>query len=356
MKIGILTFHQALNYGAILQAYALQCYIGNNFFDVHSEIIDYHSAKLSREHSISKIFFSNGISKIPFRLINLYVKKMKFRKFIRNNIKLSEAFYNPSTIELAMPLYNLFIVGSDQVWNTEITDGDMNYFLEFAAPPQRFSYAASFGVNQMQNKYRNHAKRLLNEFAKISVRESNSIDLLENIGVNRNVCVNIDPTMLLKKEEWDKLVAKVNRKKKYVFIYTIHHSEQIISLAQKFSKTNNYEIIYVGPYAGLTGLKYIPFPRVEKLLGLFKEAEYVFTNSFHGSVFSILFHKKFLVNPMYTDGRNDRINSLLLSCGLLNRKMDDINGLNEDIDWERVDCRLNREREEAYCYLGKILR
>lgn len=144
-RIGILTFHRAINYGAALQAYALSCVLQEKY-DV--DIIDYECEKITKNNNLESSKLKKFVKYImyPRMMIDKKRRTDKFNDFISNWLPLSVA-YNKSNIKFANERYDAFVVGSDQVWNLRVTGDDMNYFLEFAANKKKYSYAASFGGN-----------------------------------------------------------------------------------------------------------------------------------------------------------------------------------------------------------------
>ena len=356
LKIGILTFHNAHNYGGVLQAYALQSFINKNFSNVTAEIINYKSKKIEYQYSFKRLLRKPHL--IPIKAPILAIRKFYFNKFIKNNIAISKKIYNRNNIGKSINEYQGYIVGSDQVWNYILTDGDLTYLLDFVKTKNKFSYAASFGLNTIPEIYRNDYKRLLSEFALISVRENSGIELLKNnFGISDSF-VNVDPTLLLTKEEWISLISKKNKykDKKYVLIYTIHPSKHIVKRAKQYAKTNNLDIIYLGTLKPIKGVKFIPVAEVEDFLNLFLNAHTIFTNSFHGTVFSIIFHKKMQIELPYKDGRNSRIENLIKICNLKSQVIsEETDTINNQINWQYVDNQISIERNKSHDYIKRII-
>ena len=212
-KIGILTYHRAYNYGAVLQAYALQSAIQNINYNV--EIIDYccdYIEKIGSEKSIKNIikFILSG------RRINQ--TKKKFVKFRNDKLNLSNNDFNRDTIKEIADLYDIYIVGSDQVWNYQGSNFDKTYFLDFVKQnTKKKSYAASFGISKIPPKYEKEYIRLLNKFSDISVREKQGINIINNL-LGKDCELVLDPTLLLSKKEWKEKTSISNRiiKEKYL--------------------------------------------------------------------------------------------------------------------------------------------
>ncbi len=351
MRIGIVTFQQALNYGAFLQMYALQKYINDTFEGVDVEIIQYNSVYLEQVHSPK---FKKGSTFLKTIILKLHaiIKDIKFTNAKKRYIKLSKQKYNENTIYKSNSNYDLFICGSDQIWNPSLTGNDLNYFLNFSESEKRNSYAASVGVDIFPSEIKNEIVDSLLNFRNISVRENGSKDTLVNSGINNRIFVNIDPTLLVSKKVWSNFTKKKGGKK-YLFIYSIQKSIELIENAKKFANDNNLKILYVGPFIKDKAIKNIFCPSIEQLLTLFYNADYIFANSFHGTVFSIIFHKNFFSFLNYSDGRNNRIINLLDTLGLSEHLL--ISNVKKDTKWELVDEKLELLKKESYDYLRKVI-
>lgn len=350
-RIGIITFHQALNYGAILQAYALRKFIVSNYNNIDAEIIDYQCPYLSRYYSLKSQKRTN-IVKSVLASINFLVRRNRFNSFIKKHLKISSDYYTPDSIYKTNEKYDAFIVGSDQVWNPELTDNDLNYFLKFASTEKRNSYAASIGVDGFQTNIKPIIVSNLKMFNHISLREKSGKEYVDSILDNNISEVNMDPTLLLKKDDWAKL-QKGQKKEKYLFVYTIKYSQELINEARSFAQQNKIKVYYVGPYKKNKNVKYIHSPKIEKLLSLIYNADYVFTNSFHGTAFSVIFEKQFYVKRNNNDSRNSRIDDFLDLLDLQERKT--VNNVYNSITWEKVRALIEQERERTFEYLKRII-
>lgn len=352
-KVGIVTFHQALNYGAVLQAFALQNYITNSFTDVQAQIVDYRCEKLTGIYTLKNLrqnILVKGIKAAHFLL-----KKAKFDAFTKKHIALSRKHYTAQTVSEADGEYDLFLTGSDQVWNPHLSGTDLNYLLQFASPDKRYSYAASIGLGEIPQELQTAYKALLQDYRGISVREADAKEILEAIGLQGDIRVHLDPTLLLDRQDWIDVCKGISpRKKGYVLIYSVTYSEELIREAVKFAKDRGLDVLYIGQRTKNKDVHYIPSIRIDKLLALFRDAEFVFENSFHGTVFSTIFHKKFYAYLPFSDGRNSRITNLLNIIGLASRtNMDNIGC---DVDWEQVDEKIRLERRSSQEYLEWVIK
>lgn len=355
-KIGILTFHRALNYGAVLQAYALEKKIRDLNKENEVELIDYRCKKIENSRDIM-------MKLKPFSLKNLIkacaliCKVKKFNDFLKL-MNISKNEYNCNNLKELDKKYDKIIVGSDQVWNYALTDKDYTYLLNFSFKNEKkYSYAASIGLKNLDEERKKYSE-YLKKFNKISVRENESISILNEIGVDVDG-VHLDPTLLLTGNEWIKeLSVKKECKEKYILVYNIPKPNKMLEVAEDLSKKTGYKIIYI-PNGIMPKSKNgkIVFPNIRQFIKLFANAEFIITNSFHGTVFSIEFEKNFLVELQESGKANARIETLLKTCKLENRILD-INNNEEifkEIDWNIVNEELSKVRNESEKYLMQVL-
>ena len=225
MKIGIVTFHRAWNYGAKLQAYALQKRLNNNY---ETTILDYRCERIERQYYsrstgilASLKTCAKWIIRYPIMRVH-HLRKLKYKKFDYEYFLTNSKIYTPENIETANGDFDAFVAGSDQIWNTDITDKDMNYFLAFAPSNKRFSYAASFGGKQFDPQERKEIANYLENFQSILVREKTGKDFLESLNISPEIDVVLDPVFLLSREEWiEEFSLKDKRKEKYILVYLV---------------------------------------------------------------------------------------------------------------------------------------
>lgn len=355
-KIGTITFHKAINYGAVLQTYALQKALINE--GINTEVINYTNNKIDNSY---KLFHNKSIKKIISDVIYFFVKmkkKKKFNKFINDNIILSEECKSFSDLEKIETNYDMFITGSDQVWNSKHTGMDEGYFLKFVKnSKKKNSYAASFGFNEIPEGKQEIYTEMLKEFNNISVREKNGINIINSlIKPNCDVEIHLDPTFLIDKEDWNK-IAKIPKETDYILVFVMQKNKTIFEFAEKLAKETGKKIIYISDsFKKRIKAKYKYTLSPEEWLGYFINANYIVTNSFHGAAFSIILNKKFymeLQKPPAT--ANSRLEDLLEKFGLQDRKI--VNGENAvrtDIRWEYVNNIINEEKNKSINYLRKI--
>lgn len=361
MKIGILTFHKAMNYGAILQTYALQKKIRQ--FNSDTEIIDYNCPYFKDSYKIISIKNSTVKSIVKqFLLYNSKKQKYsKFNKFIKSNIRLSKVKnIEKSNIAKYTKEYDRIIVGSDQVWNMSCTNRDLTYFLDFVTDNKRkCSYAASFGKKDINDKEKQVVEKYLSSFNTISVREKDGQKILNELNI-KNASVVVDPTLLIEKNEWDKISAKRMFNTGYILVYLLYSSDEIKKFAKKLAKEKNLKIIVLQSdlKKEINGSKIIRNAGIEEFISLIKYADYVITNSFHGTIFSLIYHKEFYISLIKGENApNSRLENLLKEYNLTNRILDyNENNFNQEIDYEEVDKKIVKNRDKSLDFLKKVIK
>lgn len=340
--IGILTYHQALNYGAVLQTYALQTFLQHMLKEV--EIIDYRCDKIVHAHTIC-FDFRNPIG-------YFYKKRTEkaFFDFRTRSLRTSEACYLANKID--QETYDAFLVGSDQIWNMNISGGDKTFFLDFCkTSKKKFSYAASMGNYRPLEKEEKEIFQYLQEFETISVREKDLQQYL--MKQDLQTFVGIDPVLLLAANEWKKISLK-RIEEPYILLYMVGFQNQTLEYAQRLRKEKNLSVYWLSDSVRrYKGIKNLRCCKPEEFLHLFANATFVVTNSFHGSAFSILFHRPFCVNINQNGKRNTRVFDLLSQFDLLTDSMEDLQILSE-VNWKSVDEKIELLRQDAKKYLQKV--
>ena len=353
-KIGILTFHRAINYGAQLQAYALQKTVSD--LGAECELVDYICPAITKPYKPIYIKKNDPIFSFAKSLImfNRRIKKAKsFESFQKKIIK-SEKQYFPETIDEVKDKYDLFITGSDQVFSPWCADFDPAYFLTFADDNQKYSYAASFATKEIPKEFKAEFTNRLQGFQKISVREQEGVKFVNEL-CKKEAEVNLDPTILLNAEKWSE-VAECDCDEPYVFVYSVMPQISLVNFALKLAKEKKMKVIFVNdaPHLPNSNIEYKRATSVEKFVGYIKNASYVVSNSFHATAFSAIFHKSMFIEFQNKVNRNVRAESFLDSLGI-SRGVE--NGVAEEtpIDWNDVDKKLSAQREKSLDYLRKII-
>lgn len=315
MRIGIITMHKVLNCGSALQAYALQrklCEMG-----YESEIIDYkYNDKSGRKSLKARIiaFARDVLFGFPERRM-----KRKFKAFYRHNLSLTKS-YDRESIVKDPPLFDLYIAGSDQVWNPRFIGDDVNFLLAFAPDgARRISYASSIAAVSLDEGLKESYARQLSRFSAISVRERSGVEIIKDLtGKDARVCC--DPALLLGMEDWDALAArsKYRINEKYILVYALSYMfdpfPQIYGIVDKVQKTLGLKVIFLQGRAKdvfRASSKLIKSAGPEDFVFLFKHAEFVITTSFHGAAFALIYEKP-LIGVVDSHSTSDsRIRSLL---------------------------------------------
>ncbi|MEA5007119.1 polysaccharide pyruvyl transferase family protein [Clostridium tyrobutyricum] len=367
MKVGILTFHNAHNYGAVLQAYALRTKLRKMGHDAH--IINYCNKKIQNRYSdklkleVSKrdiVFPTHWIKIIGKKLQNDYAqdtwKKQcnSFNKFI-SGVLLENSTTKVTIDDLNKMKVDAFICGSDQVWASWITDGlDPVYFLDFQTSAKKISYAASMPSNKIPTNEQSYFKKCINLLDFVSVREEQVSIALNNL-CDRSIKTVVDPTVLLNADDYSELSSASYEKEDYVFVYFIHEDNVLMKCAQKIALQLGKKLIELHYYLrkDLKGHDQRADFGPSQFLTYIENADFVLTNSFHGTVFSIIYGKKFY--SVYN--KDDRKDNLLNNLKLQSRHIYSINNinLNQDIDYQSVYELLYLYRQSSIDFLSKAL-
>tara|TARA_B100000989_G_C19523226_1_gene465362 strand:- start:728 stop:1825 length:1098 start_codon:yes stop_codon:yes gene_type:complete len=353
-KTATLTFQNTENYGALLQAYALQKKLLS--MGVENEVLNYHCEYLGKPYGFSALKRKGVIRYflgIAYSLVRI-PRKANFKKF-RSLIKMTRAL-RLDDLNSLNESFDAFIAGSDQVWNDSITNFDSSYYLDFVdSPEKKMSYAASFGFETIPENLKTKYRELLKEFSIFNMREESGVKNIEML-LNKSANLVLDPTMLLTREEWEKVSTPSVRKNKYILVYQTTTSSFLVNIVKKLSISTGYKVICIPfPLGGFLKSRLELTAGPSEWIGLIRDAEIVITDSFHGSAFSILYNKEFYV--CLTDGAT-RITNLLNLFTLNNRicneypKLD----LNEKINWDRVNKKLIEERHKSVECLEAMLK
>ncbi len=362
MRVGVITFHSANNYGAILQTWALQKVLKD--YNLETGVINYHPDNIDGLYDPMKLKRGLSRSLLGFKLYirnrKSLIRYKKFQSFRNNKLNLIGDYRTYKELLSAGLKLDAYIVGSDQVWNpTHINGFNPAYYLEFAETGSRkISYAASLGSDYIAPKHRKAMEKALKSFTNISVRER-SVETAISELAGKPVEVVLDPTLLLKREDYDEIKVKSNIKEPYILVYSIEKNPQLISFANKISVALGLPIIQRRPGQGLMN-QLEPFYTADagEFLGLIESAEYVITNSFHGTVFSVLYGRPF-VSMLHTD-TGKRTEDLLKDLGLSSHILYDLEDYNNfDIfkldNIEEVNKKIIRLRESSMNFIKNSL-
>lgn len=349
MKTSVVTIKGLYNYGAVLQGYATCEYL--NRIGCNVELIDYYPDTFESDTSILK--------KIAIQIVTR-TKRKKLDDFVRKNINLSKKTYrNIQEIKKDSIQSDLYVVGSDQVWNSQLSEGKLDpvYFLDFTDSGNKVAFSSSIGRTDITEDELKEMKYYLDKFKAISVREQSAKDLLESVNVS-NVVNVLDPVFLLQKEDYKKFIKPV-KYDRYLLVYSFERNETTQKLANEIAKKLNLKIIEVGIFKSKYDCdKYVHDAGIEDFLSLIYYADYVVTSSFHGTAFSILLNKQFVsVAPSIRKTRLENITNIFeISDRLITEKSNyDINDLVEYIDYNEINKLVEQNSEVGRTFLKQTI-
>lgn len=376
-KIGILTIHNSPNYGACLQCYALWKYI--NDLGHHCEVINLYRPLAFEDYKDSKKFHLLRNKKLGLlqkikKFVLSYRKneslfneeaRKKFDKF-NGRITFSKPYRGLDELYDTPPIYDIYIAGSDQLWNPSQTYCVEPYFLTFVDSNNaiKISYATSLGVSELNNNEELLYKKWLEDFTEVSVREESARKLLSRF-VNKDIYQVADPTFLISEEKW-KDIIKLPNLSDYILLFSLNHNEDLLKYTISLGKQSNKKVVYltqIQPQNTTTDYVSVVDAGPEEWLGYIKSASMVITNSFHATVFSIILR----TNNFYTyiplsSNRGSRIIDLLstyhLSSHLLNSSLtqsfDELSA-NEISNREQISHIISLEKEKSVDFLNRFL-
>lgn len=324
MKVGILTFHRANNYGAVLQCYALQTYLESLGMDV--EVIDYLQPAIEKSYNTLNLDllsekishpldFLRYIKNIPIRRI----RNSKFDKFRKGTLHLSPVFTGKGLLD-----YDIIFHGSDQIWNPKLTGGRLDdIYLGFYRQKEhgkKITYAVSFEDKHISEDEAAIYKAGIKNFDAISLREPSLGKILSPL-TYKKINFVVDPTLLLSRSNYDRIAEDVYEKENYVLVYTVGPASLALKIAYRIASERNLKVINI-THKNITPNSFV---------GYFKHASFVVAVSFHGTIFSLLYNKNFYTvatgmtsDVRYYDLLNElRLNSRCVTC--MPDKITDVN-------------------------------
>lgn len=360
-KIGILTFQNALNYGAVLQAYALRTYI-ESCTENQIEIINYKNQEIENTQSLFRSFRRNPTLKELVRALLLlpYMirRKKVFYQFCKGYLLLSD---DVAASALSNLEYDKIIVGSDQVWNLELTGEDTNYFCDFDTKNTScYSYAASIGKSTFTECDLNRYRELLMPFSKISFREKELIHIFKTLFPEKDILSCIDPVFLISREHWIAMEKPIKRRP-YLLFFCVGNNPELeatINFAWELAHERGLEPLFLSDldiWYKHRNWHHCGVVLPNQFIGYINHAECIVTNSFHATAFSILLHKSFYSETGLL--RSGRILNLLEMTHLDDRAIVKGKRVPEkrEIDWKQVDREIDEEKRKSYAYLSEIM-
>lgn len=367
-RIGIITIQKCDNFGADLQAYALGEKLRSMGYD--AENIDYlfykhpwHSKSGGMEKPVLPISLVNKVKENLFPVLQAIKGKRnsgairerhrRFDEWFRRNVKVGREYRSVKSLYDDPPRYDIYMVGSDQVWNPRMYSNIKPYFLDFVPRDAKcVSYALSFGVADLPGIVFYRYKQWLKRFSAVGVREKDGAGIVRSMALGVEVRQVADPTLFLSADEWARVSVKPTdaRSGDYVLLYDLIACPKTIALARKIAAEQGCPIVRIGDGAYGPG----------EFLWLFAHAAAVVTNSFHGTVFSILNRKCFFTVIPRTMGNASRIKSLLGSLGLQGRMVcaSDVATLSltcAEINWGDVGQRLETLKSDSLDFLVRAI-
>lgn len=373
MKTALITYHAAHNNGSFLQAFATQKAIEQ--LGHECDIIDFSTPRQQYLYDVyKKVSGPKDIAKNLYAFFHHRLIQRRHDDFVslqHQALILTPKFYETVVqLEELNGKYDVFVSGSDQIWNTDAWDYSDAYLLDFVHQGRKISYASSMGGHILEKKddkvLADHYAKLLADYQAIGVRELSAQRYLQPL-VKRPVEQVLDPTLLLEAESYDSITAKLLVHEPYIFYYAIDSIELNDSAAkavQAFAQSKGLPVYVMFTGNKSYGLKKYGFHLLEvaapnHYLSLIKNAEYVLSASFHGTAFSIKFEKQFYVVRGKRNGKvnmDDRMSSLLMLCGLESRQLiEDEMWDDSAIDYRSVNEKLDREIERSKQYLQHAL-
>lgn len=362
MRVGILTFHRAENFGAVLQCYALQKFLEREGYDV--SVIDYRCEAIERVYAIYD--FKLLVHRYNlFASVRSFFMRMKYRKDKikkkRQYKQFREVYLNltNSLSSITQDLgFDAYIVGSDQVWNTTLTHGYIGeYLLDFPMSNNalKIAYAVSSEESAIKNinQYKKEFEKALSSFTAISVREEMFKEKLGKLfNIKINVC--IDPTFLLDKSDYDRLLPP-QKKRNYILVYHMAESADASKLADRLAEDSGKEVVEIhANFSKRLKQRHLQNAGPIELLEYIAYADIVITTSFHGLAFSLIMNKNFYVISKHD---NQRLRNILTIVGLKSRLVNNINHINIDpINYDIVNRKLHNAVVDSKSFLLSVLK
>lgn len=368
-EVGILTFHNATNYGACLQAFALQTKLTE--MGHPADIVDYRPAAIEDDFGIIIKNQLRDACKSPAKFIKFWISTLlhlpwrvlrenKFIRFRQKNYSLSDETYSDidelRTDAKKMP-YSYYFFGSDQIWNPRITNGvDPVYYGAFCPENTvKASYAASTGTKQPASEEKAEIQTQLKNLNAVSVREAASAEWLSEL-TDKPIEISVDPTLLLSSDTWESYCKKTKVRGDYILVYVLEINPELSALVSSVAKEKNLPVVFFD-LKNRYGCKAISKNTADpfEFISYLKDAKYVITNSFHGTVFSVLFRKQFLCVP--NQKNPTRMVELLQKLGLGDRLVEsreNLAVLDREIDYEAVLDKLNSLKDASQNYLESV--
>lgn len=356
-KIGIITFHNAQNFGAVMQSFALQKFLSK---DYETYLINYSNKNILKNYKLIKIRKKKPITSIISSICNLkknISRKKYYKDFMDKYFNLTEKYNDIDELKKNYPKFDVYITGSDQVWNSHITKGlEDSYTLNFGDNKiKKISYAASVGDERLIDINKDEYRNKLNHLNAISIREETTKELLQKY-INQNIDVVLDPTLLLDKQIYEDIIKeKTNVKENYIFIGDVVPNSEYLKIAEYLSEKTKMKKVYTSEKEKINNELINCYNKGPlEFLSYLVNSKYIVTNSYHVIIFSIIFQKDFWVCP--PENNSSRIVNLLKKLGIENRIINSLSEFknidyNQKIDYNKVKNKLETERKKSIDWL-----
>ena len=364
MKVAFITRHTPSNYGSVLQTYATQKAI--EALGHEAVCINYiRTDELPKNQAKTHLSISRWNKNAATRLLYYATQKpvfdaatKRFDIYRDKMLTLTDEMWNtPEQLAEKPPVADVYMTGSDQVWSPTCVGFDPAYFLTFAKPEQKYSYAASIAVKKYPENLKDEFTKRISDFQGYSVREKSGAEIVREL-TGKNASVNIDPTLLLKSESWDK-IASDEKREPYIFLFNVLKPNKLIDYAISLAEQKGLKILYLNNRQPVKHerIEYLNPITADKFIGLIKNAEYVCTNSFHGNAFSVIYGKKFVVETETAASTNIRSQELLEYLGLGDRILSSTHtpDIDAEYDLDSVQKLLDEERKKSAEYLSALV-
>lgn len=368
MRIKTITCHDVYNYGASLQAFVLMAFLQSKGHDV--EIVDYLPHDKRRRYEYFKVAPTGILRKIvtylPFLepILGLWQNRYEWlnrkRKYNFDLFKkdflvcTSKKYESFEDLRAHKPEADMFVAGSDQIWNVYYGNGrDPSFYCAFEPDRnKRMSYAASFGANTIPEDSKIFVKNMLSQMKAISVREYSGVKIVEQLGLKAQHV--LDPVFLLETEDWLAMCRK-NRGDGYVLVYDfLHNDPNVETLSKMLAKRYNKKIVSINDFRplGYADVNVNDAGPVE-FLEYIKDADFVISTSFHATAFSVIFSRPFYTLPLLGHGNSSRMIDFLKMLGLEERFVTRMEQFHEakDIDYEAVHESISQMRLSSINWL-----
>lgn len=365
MKVAFITRHTPSNYGSVLQTFATQKAIealGHEAVCINYIRTDELPENQAKTHLAISRWNKNAATRLLYKVTQKPVfdaATKRFDVYRSNMLKLTDEVWNtPEQLAENPPKADIYMTGSDQVWNTVGTGViDPAYFLSFVPDDKKkIAYAGCFGTKTVRDEDRDNIIKWLKRYDHITIREKSGVELAKSLGVDAEQV--LDPTFLMTPQNWLDTLPKKEKKESYVLVYQLHPNKEFQTYAKEFAKRKNMKLIRVNPYFHhmFKPGKFVFCPPVEEFLWYIKNADYFLTDSSHGTLFAIGLNTQFVdVLPNVYSERN---RSILATAGLEDRILmsyDDFKIADTPIDFTAVNQKINAERTRSAEILKKII-